>query len=193
MKFSAPSQKPYLANQAFGGGELDIVGIPREQALSQRSTMTESESEAEEQMPCPCEKKSTTPQLLCRGCSTWWHLACVSLKGLSAADAKKIKEWKCPFCYVLPEKVQINSGAALAHLTREIKKTKSEVITELKNDAKQVHPIQEKTWADLFTKNQEAMKEQQKEVVKEVVEKSKQRLDADNMERERRRKNVMIQ
>lgn len=133
---------------------------------------------------CPCKKKIKCCMLRCKKCQAWWHQKCVGLTGLRKEDLDRVKEWHCPLCYRLPEAVQQES--TLETIDKKLSDLRSDLIEKIEKKAND----QTKKWTDLFKQDRDS--EQVEQVVTQAVEKSKQKMDYDHMEREKRKKNVVI-
>lgn len=150
----------------------------------------------EEIKKCPCKNATKTLVIKCVTCSVWWHASCVSLAGLSANELRHIKEWKCPLCYTLPEGVE--QVATLETIQKEVLKLKSDIaggfteaVGTVVDHIDTKAESQTKKWSDLFKESNNGTQQIQ-EVVTRVVEKSKEQMDVDQYERQRRKKNVVI-
>ena len=140
---------------------------------------------------CPCKKGYKATLLKCKKCACWWHGRCVGLTGLTSGELTKLKEWHCPYCYLLPEAAK--RDFTLESLHKEVAALKSNLNDKFNNVIDQVEDKcedQTKKWSDLFKQNNST--QQLQEVVTQVVEKSKQKMDFDHVERERRKNNIVI-
>lgn len=145
--------------------------------------MAEDETE-EDKNKCPCKKTTKCLMLMCKSCKVWWHQKCVGLTGLRKEDLERLKEWFCPHCYRLPE-------AACKQTTLEtIDKKLSDFKVELLEKIEKKTNDQTKKWSDLFKEERES--DQVEQVVTQAVERSKQKIDYDNIEREKRKKNFVL-
>ncbi|KAL5248049.1 hypothetical protein ACHWQZ_G017276 [Mnemiopsis leidyi] len=163
---------------------------------------------------CPCkEYMDGELSVECENCGEYWHLCCVGLKGLTMEMVGLLENWQCQDCYICPHSYKDKVSAApstsdcgsmrvmvrdeLHAIQPVIKVTVENVVRNLlnksacsKEDLKEVV----KSYADVT-------KECQKEIVKEaamtqssktVVENVVRKLDADKVEREKRRTNVVV-
>ncbi|KAL5255837.1 hypothetical protein ACHWQZ_G003695 [Mnemiopsis leidyi] len=178
-----------------------------------KTSSTQNEGEDDKNY-CPCkEYMDGELSVGCENCGEYWHLCCVGLKGLTMEMVGLLENWQCQDCYVCPysykEKVAAASSTSdcgtmrvmvrdeLHAIQPVIKVTVENVVRNLltksacsKDDLKEVV----KSYADVT-------KECQKEIVKEaamtqssktVVENVVRKLDADKVEREKRRTNVVV-
>ena len=145
---------------------------------------------ADNEEVCPCTKKLKTLMLICKTCHVWWHAQCVGLTGLKKTELQKLKEWECPLCYRLPEAAK--QECSLETISQKLSDLRSEMDAKINKVAEKVEKKTEevKKWSDLFTKERDS--DQVTQVVKKVVEQSKQRMDSDHMEREKRVKNIVL-
>ena len=178
-----------------------------------KTSSTQNEGEDDKNY-CPCkEYMDGELSVGCENCGEYWHLCCVGLKGLTMEMVGLLENWQCQDCYVCPYSYKEKVAAApstsdcgtmrvmvrdeLHAIQPVIKVTVENVVRNLltksacsKDDLKEVV----KSYADVT-------KECQKEIVKEaamtqssktVVENVVRKLDADKVEREKRRTNVVV-
>lgn len=144
-----------------------------------------------EQNKCPCKKNYSCTLVKCKKCSSWWHTRCVGLSGLTSAELGRLKDWQCPLCYRLPEGV--NQVCTLETIQREITDLRSELevkVGKVMEHVEEKADSQTKKWSDLFAQKKD--EKQMEQVVTQVMEKSKQKMDHDHVERERRKKNIVV-
>ena len=163
---------------------------------------------------CPCNDYMTGELSVgCENCGKYWHLCCVGLRGLTEQMVGLLENWQCQDCYRCPHSYKENSpsvpsssdcGSIKAMVQDEliaiqpvIKVTVENAVRKLfsesvcsKDDIEGVV----KSYADVAQKNQ---KEAIKEVAlaqssKTVVESVVRKMDADNVEREKRKANVVV-
>ena len=157
---------------------------------------------------CPCKDyKEDELSLECQKCNKYWHVCCVGLKGLSEEMIASLENWQCQDCYKCPHSykagptcdsnVNVMVRDELHALQPLIKVTVEDAVKSIlsksvcsKEDVKDVV----KSYAD-------AAKESHKEVIQQaaltqsskvVVENVVRKLDADKVEREKRRCNVVV-
>ena len=154
----------------------------------------------------------------CVTCARWWHTVCVGLLGLKEPELSLLKNWNCPLCYTFPDGMQKEKHdkvmkdlttvvqAENEKLLNEIKNIKNSVTTPdniLNTVKKELNENLEKqtmNWGNLFKSNRaetaevitQVISENSTKVLTDVVNSSKQRMDADKMEREQRKCNVVI-
>ena len=51
---------------------------------------------------CPCGNSSDAWKIDCSKCHQFWHVDCLSMKGMGQSQINKLVEYLCPFCYVAP-------------------------------------------------------------------------------------------
>ena len=160
---------------------------------------------------CPCAKqKKGSSYISCKTCDQWWHAKCVSLKGLSVDDLKKLTDWDCPICYVLPENapqgklealIKSESNKITARLQSveaavaqdKMKMVISEVVKE--NLDEQVNSLTEVVSANSDNTRRvitESIQRNSQKVLSDVVKSSKAQVDSDAAAREQRKCNLII-
>ena len=144
---------------------------------------------------CPCDKDTKTLMLQCKNedCKKWWHAQCVRLTGLSKNELKKLEKWLCPYCYRLPEAATVEVSLEVVHQEiADLKTGLNHIVESITSHVDKNSEVQTKSWSDLFKTNNNTQGQQIQEVVAQVVQKSKQKMDFDHTERERRKKNVVV-
>ena len=163
---------------------------------------------------CPCKKYIEDELSLgCENCHKFWHLCCVGLSGLEEKMVGLLQNWMCQDCYTCPhsyvDKAQKPSTTSdcstikvmvrdeLHAIQPVIKATiESAVQSVMSNSVCSKEDIKDvvKSYADVA-------KEAQKEVIeqaavaqssKTVVESVVRQLDAEKIEREKRKCNVVV-
>ena len=163
---------------------------------------------------CPCKEYIEDELSLgCENCHKFWHLCCVGLSGLEEKMVGLLQNWMCPDCYTCPhsyvDKAQkpstTNDCSTIKVMVRDelhamqpvFKATiESAVKSVMSNSVCSKEDIKDvvKSYADVA-------KEAQKEVIeqaavaqssKTVVESVVRQLDADKVEREKRKCNVVV-
>ncbi|KAL5269806.1 hypothetical protein ACHWQZ_G003319 [Mnemiopsis leidyi] len=149
----------------------------------------------------------------CQNCSKYWHLCCVGLRGLSMQMVESLENWQCQDCYICPHSYKEKS--AVGSSTSDSETFQAIVRDELHAIQPVIKVTVENVVRNLLTKSvctKEEMKEVvksyadvakecQKEIIKEasvtqtsktVVESVVRKLDADKVEREKRRHNIVV-
>ena len=163
---------------------------------------------------CPCKKYIEDELSLgCENCHKFWHLCCVGLTGLDEKMVGLLQNWMCQDCYTCPhsykDKVpsssQSNDCGTIQVMVRDelhniqpiIKATvESAVKSAMSNSVCSKDDIKDvvKSYADVAQAAQKEMIEKaavaqsSKTVVQSVV----RQLDADKVEREKRKCNVVV-
>ena len=152
--------------------------------------------EEDKEDKCPCLKNKRQNTVKCTVCKKWWHQSCAGLAGLSADELGHLKDWKCPICYEPPDKVEIWSDMfTVKKVFNKLSELNESINTKAINVIEKVDKKSEEQvalWTDLFNQNRGANGNQLQEVVASVVEKSKQQMDSDHVEREKRKNNIVI-
>ena len=188
--------------------ETKKPGRPRRKALK---SPTKNSSD---QDYCPCkEYMAGELSVECQNCDKYWHLCCVGLRGLSLEMVESLESWQCPDCYLCPHSYKektspvssSNDCGTLKVIVRDelhaiqpvIKVTVENAVRNLlsqsvcsKEDIKAVV----KSYADVAKETQKEVIEQASlaQSSKNVVESVVRKMDADKVEREKRRTNVVV-
>ena len=156
-------------------------------------------------------------QCLC--CKRWWHYDCVGLKGLTEPNVKKMKSWRCPFCYVLPvaakRKISKENGTNTDTVGTDLVSSR-DVSMIVKTEIMELLPaivdkvVKQNTetvdtkWSTVLKKNMVTQKEEfetavstvvkqnQQELVTKALDETKLKQTSDYLDRERRKRNVVI-
>ena len=134
----------------------------------------------------------------CSVCEKFWHACCVGLTGLCEDMVLKLTSWKCPDCFSSPHtyletsptvNVKVIQPLIKATVVAALKEALPKTVAS-KDDVKTVV----KSYADITIGNQKKVIEEaaMTQSSKAVVEKVVRQLDADKVERAKRRLNVVI-
>ena len=163
---------------------------------------------------CPCkEYLSGELSVACENCSRYWHLCCVGLRGLTEQMVGLLENWQCQDCYQCPhsylDKSQSvpsssESGSIKVMVRDELKAIQPVIRVTVENAVRNMlnnsvcskEDVKEvvKSYAEVTEQSQKkaiqhaAAANSSKVVVETVVRK----LDADKVEREKRRSNVVV-
>ena len=163
---------------------------------------------------CPCkEYLSGELSVACENCGKYWHLCCVGLRGLTEDMVAALENWQCQDCYRCPhsylKKLQSGSSSSecgtikvmvrdeLNAIQPVIRVTVENAVRNmLNNSVCSKEDIKEvvKSYAQVTEQSQKkaiqhaAAANSSKVVVENVVRK----LDADKVEREKRKSNVVV-
>lgn len=159
-----------------------------------------------------CEEIFANKQikLKCCVCSLLWHTECVLGPGLSLNASEKLKQWSCPLCFIPSRKVrqQIidkkNEPENLAEVLVKLEDLDKKIIPKVESAIKSAiqdqftnscTPQMQK-WSDLFKKERsetaKVVSEKNSKAIAEAVILTKQRIDSDSLEREKRKCNIVI-
>ncbi|KAL5249296.1 hypothetical protein ACHWQZ_G000730 [Mnemiopsis leidyi] len=193
--------------------EKKRVGRPKKVVKSPKKKSAQDSGEASSNNfdYCPCkEYLEDELSLECQNCNKYWHLCCVGLKGLSEEMVLSLESWQCQDCYTCPHSYQLSVPSTTDNGTLEIM---------VKNELKALQPVikvtVENAVRNVLSKSvcskediknvvrsyADVTKESQKEVIqqaalsqssKTVVESVVRQLDADKVEREKRRCNLVV-
>ena len=152
---------------------------------------------------CPCKKWRESEYIYCEkvDCKTWWHIECVTLGQLSKGNIEKLK-WHCPRCIMasLPKsekEIQTDEESISDMVKAEVMKILPDLV---ENVVEKTEKKKNKQWSAIVKKNQEqtqktiedsmtgAMTKNQEEILNKAAAKQ----DADNYERSKRARNVVI-
>ena len=147
---------------------------------------------------CPCKMKTVgvrqnSPTITCCGCSLKWHVRCVGLHGMSAKEAAKYIEWRCPKCYVLPleeSDFQANDPTLHENIISEVMKILPALVTTV---VQETQKQSDKTYASVVKEAQESLiMDCFEKSSATVVAKGMQKIEDDIVEWDRRKCNVII-
>ena len=167
---------------------------------------------------CPCGEELTdeTKMVCFDSCQQWWHGACANLKGITEEGIAEIKDWKCPYCFVSPHTtVKVLKAAFPSLFGMDIDKP---IENAVKAEVKKVIPkiikavVQEtvkeknftKSFADVVKQRQEEFSLQANKTIEKsmtsalqnnqqkILDKASVKQDADNIAREKRKRNVVF-
>ena len=152
---------------------------------------------------CPCNKYEDEDEICveCEECLQWWHLKCVALHKLPEETIKDLEEWRCPRCImetlgmgntIVQETVKAEIAKAVPGIVKsvveatvkakEFQKSFADAVTGRSVQMeKKVEKTVEKTMHTAIKENQETL-----------LQKASQKQDADNYERDRRKRNVVV-
>ena len=160
--------------------------------------------------------------ICCEKCQLYWHLRCVALSGLTTAMVLAIECWLCPYCYVNPVpktasqdsitstsscntirtmlKTELNlitpvlRAAVKDAVNSTIEKQQERVVEAVGSIVEKVTDKSIKSYADVNKTQKKKILEEVKNVEssKKVVEEVCRKIDNDYIERECRRRNVMV-
>ena len=116
------------------------------------------------------------------------------------ASLMSIKEWRCPLCYTLPEGVEPRVDIYSNDVEKMGSELKRTLTNTIKTTVRESLEKQTKTWSEVLKQGQSetqraittVIQDTNTDAVKSVVTKSRDKMDSDHVERERRRSNVMI-
>ncbi|KAL5253021.1 hypothetical protein ACHWQZ_G015695 [Mnemiopsis leidyi] len=185
-----------------------LAGRPRNKVLrSPQKSLTGSSSDDY----CPCKKYMEGElSVECQSCLKFWHLYCVGLKGLSEEMVESLENWQCSDCYLCPhsykEKITStsSSGTMKVMIRDELNAIQPVIKVTVENAVRNIlsKSVCSKEDVEGVVKSYAAVaRESQKEVIqqaalaqssKKVVESVVRQMDADKVEREKRRSNVVV-
>ena len=168
--------------------------MPRKKKAEKKKDDDSGEVYVEKFCKCGEWKKDGYVGCDTEGCGSWWHWGCIGwpnlteelIKALSVTELK----WNCPACIMK----ELTGKKEVAEVVKE------EVVKLLPDIVEQVMEAKKKKYSQFFKENQEetkqvikkTMSENHEKVVKEALIESKQKMDSDHVERERRKNNVVI-
>ena len=164
---------------------------------------------------CPCKDYMEGElSVSCDSCEKYWHLCCVGLRGLTAETVTSLECWQCPDCYTCPhtykEKPSSDSatnadcGTMRVLLRDELHSIQPVIKVTVENAVRKLLPKTVcskedvhnavKSYADVTRESQKKVIEQASitQSSKTVVENVVRKLDADKIEREKRKLNVVV-
>ena len=186
-----------------------VIDKTKSDVIDKTVTVEQNERESDDlvdsgknEHDCVCEEKTWKGEqvLCCDKCNRWWHCSCAGLKGLDDAGARLLVPWLGPCCFVLNKSIQDKLGkVGIAEIVKD------EVVKLIPDIVKRVvvekDKVEGKKWTDFFNNKQnetkkvikQTMSDNHQKVVKEALLESRKKVDSDNMEREKRKKNIVIQ
>ena len=164
---------------------------------------------------CPqCSDDIQTRQLklTCISCHATWHTECAMGPGITSAANDKVKQWTCYVCFIPSEHIKDvmrqqrpdNSVDEVMSKLDQIQNEHKELAPRIEQSVKnairdkfnenwQQHVTQ---WSDLIKKplqdTTKAIAENNVTVIREAVQESKERMDSDGIEREKRKCNLIV-
>ena len=134
------------------------------------------------------------------GCDSWWHWGCIGWTNLTdelikALSAKEMI-WNCPACIMkeMTGENDNNGGDDVATVVKtELARLLPTIVTEVVNATTEK---QTKKWSSLLKENTEENKKTIKTTMEDnhekVVKTAIMKMDSDHVEREKRKKNIVI-
>ncbi|KAL5257323.1 hypothetical protein ACHWQZ_G012301 [Mnemiopsis leidyi] len=188
-----------------------LPGRPRNKVLrSPQKSLTKSASDDY----CPCKKYMEGElSVECQSCNKYWHLCCVGLKGLSEEMVESLENWQCSDCYLCPHSYKEKNtstsssndcGTMKVMIRDELNAIQPVIEVTVENAVRNIlsKSVCSKEDVEGVVKSYAAVaREGQKEVIqqaalaqssKKVVESVVRQMDADKVEREKRRSNVVV-
>ena len=86
-------------------------------ASSDRGQLPSLNSDHREKGSCPCNKSVASWKIDCSKCHQYWHIDCLSMKGLNEAAINSMSSFLCPFCFVSPVPT-IQTTVDVCHICR---------------------------------------------------------------------------
>ena len=195
------------------GGKKSI-GCPAENKFIKSPVKKEAADakSSEELIPyCPCndylEEELSTE---CESCHKYWHLCCVGLSGLTEDMVSSLENWECPDCYKCiysykkKTEVSADCNSMRVILKDELHLIQPVIRVTVENAIRKLVPKSICSMDDVkeaVKSYAEVTKENQRKVIEEatlakssknVVECVVHQLDADKIERERWKLNVVL-
>ena len=186
-------------------------GRPKAKAL--RSPEKKSGDSSCDHDYCPCGKYMEGElSVECQNCSKYWHLCCVGLRGLNEEMVESLENWQCSDCYSCPhsykEKTTPGSSSndcGMKVIVRdELHAIQPVIRATVENAVRSLiskSVCSKEDVADVVKSYADVTRESQREVIKEaaltqssknVVESVVRKMDADKVEREKRKSNVVV-
>ena len=174
---------------------------------STNSSQDDTTKEDESEICFFCENwneelvKKTDVWISCSTCQSWWHVSCAGFEGLTQAMAKKIKNWNCHFCFVIPDRLRT------AKLSNEVAKELTSVIQEavkvsvvesiqgviVNNVINEANKDISKTWAQIASGDATKLITEVVQVTSgPALSQSVQLIEANFAERRRKSRNIIV-
>ena len=166
----------------------------------------------EDEKWCPCgiynKAEDKSKELFCPECNTWWHIACSGWSNLSLTPAKmRALKWKCPRCVVLKLKlVETPKSSSLSledmaeaqakKMMPKIMRIAAEEALKQKHYTKSVSDANKASQKEFSVIAGRAIEKHMDAALsnnqKQLLEKAAVSQDADNIERQKRKRNVVL-
>ncbi|KAL5268587.1 hypothetical protein ACHWQZ_G002438 [Mnemiopsis leidyi] len=163
---------------------------------------------------CPCKSYIDDElSVECESCNKYWHLCCVGLRGLNEDTVLLLENWKCQDCYTCPYSYKdtapklnqtTDCGTMKVMVRDELRAIQPVIKATIEDAVRNVlsESVCSKEDVEHVVKSYaDATKTAQKKVIEEaavaqsskrVVESVVRQLDADKVEREKRKLNVVV-
>ena len=163
---------------------------------------------------CPCKQYLTGElSVACENCGKYWHLCCVGLRGLTEDMVAALENWQCQDCYTCPHSYKGKSesltsssecGSIKVMVRDELTAIQPVIRVTVENAVRNVlnnSVCSKEDIKDVMKSYAEVTEQSQKKVIqhaaaanssKAVVENVVRKLDADKVEREKRKSNVVV-
>ena len=140
---------------------------------------------------CPCDETLFCKSIKCVKCTQQYHILCVGLDGITNAALEKLRNWYCPLCLVLPDKIkkkmvekfelQSDTNNDLDKILRNIKEAEKNIIDKIDNKSKEVIQGESPYLASAMKKLEKQVNENNK-LVKNQIENSEENKQAKEKE-----------
>ena len=176
-----------------------------------KSVSSATSSNITELAYCPCKEYIEGElSIECETCNKYWHLGCVGLQGLTEKMIACLEHWECPDCFLCIfsyKKIEDRKPECTTMklmIKKELHAIQPVIRATIESAVKNILPktvcskedVQSavKSYADATQESQRKVVEQAAlaQSSKNVVESVVRKLDADKVEREKRRLNVCI-
>ena len=194
------------------GGNSDIVSVDEKNKIVEEKEIGVDSDELVDSVKkvqdCVCEEETWKGEqvLCCDKCDRWWHCSCAGLKGLDEPGAKLLVPWLGPCCFILSKTIQDKLGknspktdeeySITDIVQKEIRDILPEIVSQVVAETTNKNSS---PWADLFRKQTQTLEQKiddvndnQKLAVAAAMDKNKMLQTVDHVEREKRKKNVVI-
>ncbi|KAL5260243.1 hypothetical protein ACHWQZ_G010385 [Mnemiopsis leidyi] len=153
------------------------VGRPRKKVVKSPKKNVPDSGDVSNIDYCACkEYKDEELSLECDSCHKYWPLCCVGFKGMDMNMVALLANWKCPDCFTCPH----------SYLDRPSTPSSVKAMEDIKDVVKSYAAVTQESQNKVI--QQAAVAQSSKTVVESVV----RQLDADKVEREKRRCNVVV-
>ena len=174
------------------------------------------DGELKESCPCGEDPDDEDTFVCCDNCQQWWHAGCANLKGITGEGIGSLTSWKCPHCFVsrfTPTAVLRSVFPSLFGgdiekpvqdaVKAEVKKAVPGIIKAVIQETVRENNFK-KTFADVVKEKQEQFNAHASKTIEKtmetainnnqhkLVEKASQKIDSDQFEREKRKRNVVF-
>ena len=145
---------------------------------------SDSENETIE-TSCPCKRRVKCMMIRCSPCNRWFHTFCVGLKGLTKAMLLKLVSWSCPFCLDVVKSSFTRATISDVNIQKIADKIETVIDKKIEDKTKAMV-------AEMTVNTRQIVVNSQTTAVKAAIDSSREKMDLDHHEREKRKSNIVV-